>query len=181
MPERQRRATVSIGFPVAAEQVWVALTDFPRMHGWFVGVRQVRIVEGGAPRVGAHRSVRFLGGHRATELITWWEPPTLAVRGATGVARSDSRGGVQGSFRLRLRDGTRLAASTDIDVAVRGTPLRSRVRWQIAYQPRYGVYGQALGWALATPLLRSAVGVSLRRLRRRLRRGRRRAQPVAAV
>ena len=166
MPERQRRATVSVGFPLAATHVWDALTDFPRMDRWFVGVRRVQIVGGGAPRVGAHRRVRFLGGHCATELITWWESPIAAAAPLGGAARE-----VRGTFRLRLGAGTRLAApGTDIDVDVRGTRRRSSVRWQIAYRPHFGACGQVLGLVLATPLLRLAVAVSLRRLRRLLSR-----------
>ena len=163
MPDPRLRATVSISFSIAVERLWAALTDFEHMHHWFVGVRRVQIVEGGAPRVGAHRRVRFVGGHRATELITWWEPPTDP--GALHTIRPR----VQGSFRLRLGSDTQLTSMTDIDVSVWGTRLSSRVRWQIAYQSRYGTYGHVLGMALVTPLLKSAIGLSLRCLRRRLR------------
>ena len=167
MPERQRRTIVSVGFPLAATRLWEALTDFPRMDRWFVGVRHVQIVEGEAPRVGAHRRVRFLGGHCATELITWWEPPAAATTASLGRAAGE----VRGTFRLRLSAGTRLVApGSDIDVGVRGTRRRSSVRWQITYRPHFGACGHVLGLVLATPLLGLAVAVSLRRLRRRLSR-----------
>jgi hypothetical protein len=149
VPNRSSLIAVAIEFPHPPCAVWNALTDFPRMHNWFVGVRDAHLVDAAEGAVGAQRSVTFVGGHQALEEVTNWQPP--------------------GQLGLRVVSGTRLIASgAEIDIRIDQRGDGSVVVWRITYRPALGRLGAVVNAVAARASVRRVLRRSLVRLRGQL-------------
>jgi hypothetical protein len=145
------RLTVPVDVAAPAGVVWHTVTDWERQGEWMLGTRVEVTSPGTGRRLGATlRAVTGIGplGFTDPMEIVEWDPPHRCVVRHTGrVVRGD------GVFEVVL-----LAAG------------RSRFLWSELLDLPLGVAGR-VGWALARPVARAGVLLSLRRLARRCEAG----------
>ncbi len=142
MPELTERIDVA----APPEQVWAALTDWPRQGEWMLAT-EVRTVDGPAQglhgRLAARTGLPLPGGRRLgvldTMIITKWDPPRLVEVQHTGrIVRGP------GTFEVLPRGEHSTVVCTEV--------------W---YLP-YGLLG-VVGWALSRPLVVWGLRRSLQR------------------
>jgi hypothetical protein len=138
--ERRIRAT--------PERLWAVLTDFPRMHEWFLGVRRVRLAAP-APAAGMERTLTLVTGQSHRERIATWDPPRL--------------------LEIEVLEPPVLARDWRASIRLEPVGPDVRLAWSLRYAPRFGPVGRVLDRLVLRPLLRTAFDVSLDRLQSRVR------------
>lgn len=146
------RLALTVDVAAAPQQVWDAVTDWPRQSEWMVGttVRATATGADGAPGSGVGGGIEAwtgIGSARArlgfldTMVITHWDPPRRCVVRHTGAV---IRG--WGYFVVQ---------------PVADQPNRSRLVWAEELELPFGAVGVA-GWTLFRPAFAAGVRASLR-------------------
>lgn len=125
--------------------VWNRVIAFETMPEWFYGPRKVT-VHSLNMGIGAERTVRVLTGHCYRERFVRWEPDH--------------------AFAFEVLNPPFATAEWLVTVTVNSTPNGARVEWEMRYATQMGRVGVLVGRGLLAPLLRVALRLSLRRLKR---------------
>lgn len=126
--------------------LWAVLTDFPRMHEWFPGVRRMAVAA--PPAAGVERTLTLISGQSHRERIGVWDPPrayTVEVLEPPPFTR-------------------------DWLASIRLEPVGDRVRllWSLHYATRFGPVGRLVDVLVLRPVLATAFRAGLRRLQARV-------------
>lgn len=122
--------------------LWNHVTDFSRMHEWFLGVRRVTLAT--PPAEGAMRTLTLLTGHSHRERIASWDPGR--------------------SFAIEVLDPPPIARDWRGDIALEPSAEGTLLRWELRYTPRFGPVGRLVDRLFVRPVLGLAFRTSLRRL-----------------
>ncbi|MGH3431922.1 MAG: SRPBCC family protein [Thermocrispum sp.] len=147
-----RRALLQVEVPVAAppEEVWAAVTDWPRQSEWILGTT-VRVAEGDGRGVGsrieAYTGVRPLG-LLDTMVVTAWQPPR----------------------RVEVQHDGRVLRGPGV-IEVRPSGRGSVLVWSEDLVQPLGVVGSVAWWA-ARPLVSASFRRALGKLARAVQRER---------
>jgi uncharacterized protein YndB with AHSA1/START domain len=136
-----------ITIPSAKAEVWARLVDFESMHTWFVGVRRMSLLAA-EPGPGAERLLRLITGTTHRERITRWEPPER--------------------LSIVVLDSPVVGRDWAADIRLCEDGVGTELRWELRYEPRFGVAGRIVNRLLVQPVLDIVFRVSLRRLRVRV-------------
>ena len=129
------------------EQTWAELTDFSQMHSWFLGVKRVRVLAE-APSAGAERMLTLAWGVSHRERFGHWEPNK--------------------SFSIVVLDPPVFVHSWTALIRIENGEAGVTLDWEMRWEPRFGLLGAAFDLLLLQPAIRTALRVSMRRLRSRV-------------
>ncbi len=137
----------SIEIRTTAERLWTELTDFSQMHTWFLGVKKVRVLAE-TPRAGAERILTLVWGASHRERFGHWEPYK--------------------SFSIIVTDVPMFVRAWTALIRIENDGDRVTLDWEMCWEPRFGLLGAIFDRLLLRPAIRTALRVSMRRLRRRV-------------
>ena len=138
----------SVEIARARESVFECVTDFARMHEWFLGVRQVSLL---SPVLEAGAERRLTLVHRGSHLerVAEWDPPK--------------------SFSIHVLDPPSFARRWDASIRFETSDgSHTRLHWEMWWEPRFGRPGRAFNAWLVRPVVDLALRRSLQRLKRLL-------------